>query len=218
MNEFVGLKRLKKTKNEREMEMEKTRQGKRSGRRAMVRYILAAGLLAASMPYMASCRRPSPAEAAEKAAREALEFFVENPKSVRVLNTSEPAAVHGRAYATEEEKAALTVLMMELDNELMGKWEHLNPEDPEATAQMEEDISALSDLRDLVSSEDATGEEMKSVNGWKVEITYEAAKADGEKYRAQYWFVTDKSGKHVVESFRIPARPSEAAGTGSPNS
>lgn len=149
---------------------------------------------------------PSPAEKAKEVAVKALEASVDRPGTVKIRAVSEADSVFGRDYVSPDEKLAISVAMMKLNERIMkktGGFENFDPDDKETSSLMERQMSAISALRSLLPGTPA--ERTKdNFTGWKVKIEYEAQSEDGRSYRSEYWFILDREAGCVVKSFEIP--------------
>lgn len=147
----------------------------------------------------------SPEKKAPEIAKTALYASVDCPESVSIVAVSKPDSVFGRDYINDDEKMAIAVSMMKINEKVMsqtGDLSEIDFEDSELTALVERQMSAMSAIRSLVSLDSA--DRPKPFNGWKVKIEYEAKTAGGSPYRSEYWFILDKDARCVVNSFEIP--------------
>lgn len=148
----------------------------------------------------------SPVKQAPEIAKTALYASVDCPESVRIVAVSKPDSVFGRDYINDDEKMAIAMSMMKINEKVMsrtGDLSEIDFEDSELTALVERQMSAMSAIRSLVSL-DSGAERPRPFNGWKVKIEYEAKTAGGSPYRSEYWFILDKEARCVVNSFEIP--------------
>lgn len=148
----------------------------------------------------------SPAKKAPEIAKTALYASVDCPESVRIVAVSMPDSVFGRDYINDDEKMAIAMSMMKINEKVMSRTDDLSEidfEDSELTALVERQMSAMSAICSLVSLDSGT-DTPRSFNGWKVKIEYEAKTAGGSPYRSQHWFILDKDIRYVVKSFEIP--------------
>lgn len=145
----------------------------------------------------------SPAKKAPEVAKTALYASVDYPESIRIVAVSKPDSVFGRDYINDDEKMAIAMSMMKINEKVMSRTDDLSEidfEDSELTALVERQMSAI---RSLVSL-DSGADRPRPFNGWKVKIEYEAKTAGGSPYRSEYWFILDKDARYVVNSFEIP--------------
>ena len=152
--------------------------------------------------------RSNPKFKAEKVAEKALMATVDDPESVKILSVSRARSVKGHDYATEEEKASLSMAMMRINEVVMAETnglEDFDPNDKATVRLMERQMAAMSELRSLISHE-ATHEQQpkKPFKGWKVKIECEGKSLDGTPFHSEYWFILDKDATCVVKSFEIP--------------
>ena len=82
--------------------------------------------------------------------------------------------------------------------------EDFDPDNKEVTKLMERQMSAMSALRTLATSNGMDALAKKPFNGWKVKIEFEAQTDGGKPYRSEYWFILDKEARCVIKSFEIP--------------
>lgn len=147
-----------------------------------------------------------PEKRAVQVARTALMASVDNPESVTVVAVSRPDSVFGREYVNDDEKMAVAVSMMKLNEKVMSQTDSLKDldfSDSELSEIVARQMSAMSALRSMTgfSPPDAP---RKPFSGWKVKIEYEAVSAGGHPYRSEYWFILDRDARCVVNSFEIP--------------
>lgn len=148
----------------------------------------------------------SPAKKAPEVAKTALYASVDCPESVRIVAVSKPDSVFGRDYISDDEKMAIAMSMMKINEKVMsqtGDLSEIDLENSELTSLVERQMSAMSAIRSFVwlGSDD---DKPRPFNGWKVKIEYEAKTANGSPYRSEYWFILDKEARCVVNSFEIP--------------
>lgn len=139
-------------------------------------------------------------------AETALYATVDCPESVRILAVSKPDSVFGREYINDDEKMAISMSMMKINEKVMSQTDNLrelNFEDRDLAALVERQMSAMSTIRSFVSHRQADNSP-KPFNGWKVKIEYEAMTSVGTPYRSEYWFILDKKALCVVKSFEMP--------------
>lgn len=168
--------------------------------------LLVSGALVWGLIAMALCWREKPQKKAVRVAQTALYASVDNPESVKVIAVSKPDSVFGRDYINDDEKMAIAMSMMKINEKVMsrtGNLSEINFEDSELTVLVERQMSAMSAIRSLVSL-DSGADTPRPFNGWKVKIEYEAKTASGSPYRSEYWFILDKDARCVVNSFEIP--------------
>ena len=148
----------------------------------------------------------SPEKKAPEIAKTALYASVDCPESVSIGAGSKPDSVFGRDYINDDEKMAIAMSMMKINEKVMsqtGDLSEIDFENSELTSLVERQMSAMSAIRSLVSF-DSDADKPRPFNGWKVKIEYEAKTADGSPYRSEYWFILDKEARCVVNSFEIP--------------
>lgn len=148
----------------------------------------------------------SPAKKAPEVAKTALYASVDCPESVRIVAVSKPDSVFGRDYISDDEKMAIAMSMMKINEKVMsqtGDLSEIDLENSGLTSLVERQMSAMSAIRSFVwlGSDD---DKLRPFNGWKVKIEYEAKTANGSPYRSEYWFILDKEARCVVNSFEIP--------------
>lgn len=148
----------------------------------------------------------SPAKKAPEVAKTALYASVDCPESVRIVAVSKPDSVFGRDYISDDEKMAIAMSMMKINEKVMsqtGDISEIDLENSELISLVERQMSAMSAIRSFVwLGSDA--DKPRPFNGWKVKIEYEAKTANGSPYRSEYWFILDKEARCVVNSFEIP--------------
>lgn len=168
--------------------------------------LLASGALVWGLIAMVVCWREKPQEKAVSMARTALYASVDNPESVKVVAVSEADSVFGRSYINDDEKMAIAVSMMKVNDKVMsqtGDFGSMDFGNPALRELMERQMSSMSAMRSLMSI-DAPDAPRKPFSGWKVKIEYEAVSESGNPYRSEYWFILDKDAQCVVNSFEIP--------------
>ncbi len=168
--------------------------------------MLASGALVWGIIAMAVCWREKPQKRAVRVAQTALHASVDNPESVKVIAVSEPDSVFGRCYIDDEEKMAIAVSMMKVNERVMSQTDNLGSMDfdnPALRELVERQMSSMSAMRSLMSLEGPDAPR-KPFSGWKVKIEYEAVSESGTPYRSEYWFITDRDAQCVVSSFEIP--------------
>lgn len=148
---------------------------------------------------------------AQEVVQKALFALVSNPESIKIHAISEADSVFGREYISAEEKMAISMAMMKVNEQVMkatDDFENLDIADKELSALMERQMSAMSALRSLMSCESLDAHDgsqvPKKLTGWKVKIEYEALSEGRKPYRSEYWFILDKEAQCVVKSFEIP--------------
>lgn len=148
----------------------------------------------------------SPAKKAPEVAKTALYASVDCPEAVRIVAVSKPDSVFGRDYISDDEKMAIAMSMMKINEKVMsqtGDLSEIDLENSGLTSLVERQMSAMSAIRSFVwLGSDA--DKPRPFNGWKVKIEYEAKTANGSPYRSEYWFILDKEARCVVNSFEIP--------------
>ena len=168
--------------------------------------MLASGALVWGIIAMALCWREKPQKRAVRVAQTALHASVDNPESVKMIAISEPDSVFGRSYIDDEEKMAIAVSMMKVNERVMSQTDDLGSVDfgnPALRELVERQMSSMSAMRSLMSI-DTPDAPRKPFSGWKVKIEYEAVSESGTPYRSEYWFITDRDAQCVVSSFEIP--------------
>lgn len=168
--------------------------------------MLAGGALVWGLIAMALCWREKPQKKAVRVAQTALYASVDNPESVKVVAVSEPDSVFGRCYIDDDEKMAIAVSMMKVNEKVMSQTDGLRDldfEDSSVTDLVSRQMSAMGALRSLAGFVDPD-EPRKPFSGWKVKIEYEAVSEGGSPYRSEYWFILDRDAQCVVNSFEIP--------------
>lgn len=168
--------------------------------------MLASGALVWGIIAMAMCWREKPQKRAVRVAQTALHASVDNPESVKVIAVSEPDSVFGRCYIDDDEKMAIAMSMMKVNEKVMSQTDGLRDldlEDSSVTDLVSRQMSAMGALRSFAGFRlpDAP---RKPFSGWKVKIEYEALSEDGSPYRSEYWFILDRDARCVVNSFEIP--------------
>lgn len=153
----------------------------------------------------------NPKTKAKEVAQKSLLVLVPNPESIKVHAISEADSVFGREYISADEKMAISIAMMKVNERVMkatDDFENLDMADKELSALMERQMSAMSALRSLMSYESLDAHKgspaKKKFSGWKVKIEYETLSEGGKLYRSEYWFILDKDAQCVVKSFEIP--------------
>ena len=142
-----------------------------------------------------------PSKRAQSVAEKALMASVDNPC---LLYTSD--SVFGRNYINNDEKMAIAMSMMKVNEQVMSRTDGLQNLDFEDNAVSElvgRQMSAMSALRSMVGFETPDAPR-KPFSGWKVKIEYEALSESGSPYRSEYWFILDRDAQCVVNSFEIP--------------
>ena len=149
-----------------------------------------------------------PENRAVEVAEKALMASVDNPKSVKILGISKADSVFGRDYVTMDEKMALSMAMMKINEKVMKEtngFENFDPDDKAMSDLMERQMAVMSALRGLIVYEgNPHGHARQPFNGWKVKIEFEAKDSGGNPYRSEYWFILDKEALCVVKSFEVP--------------
>ncbi len=168
--------------------------------------LLLAGIILAggAIAFLLKDNTP-PKDRGKEVAEKALLASVDCPETVKILAVSTPDSVFGRDYITQEEKMAISVAMMKVNEKVMKEtdgFENMDFEDKAMSSLMERQMSVMSVVRNLVFTESPN--DKKPFSGWKVKIEYEAESADGTPYRSEYWFILDKDAVCVVKSFEIP--------------
>lgn len=168
--------------------------------------MLAGGALVWGLIAMALCWHEKPQKKAVRVAQTALYASVDNPESVKVVAVSEPDSVFGRCYIDDDEKMAIAVSMMKVNEKVMSQTDGLRDldfEDSSVTDLVSRQMSAMGALRSLAGFVDPDAPR-KPFSGWKVKIEYEAVSEGGSPYRSEYWFILDRDAQCVVNSFEIP--------------
>lgn len=147
----------------------------------------------------------NPKDQAKEVAERALLASVDRPETVKIHAVSTPDSVFGRDYISQEEKMAISVAMMKVNEKVMKEtdgFENMDFGNKAMSNLMERQMSIMSVIRNLASNE--SPDKKEAFSGWKVKIEYEAESADGTPYRSEYWFILDKDAVCVVKSFEIP--------------
>ena len=142
---------------------------------------------------------------AREIAKIGLYASVDNPESVKIVAVSKPDSVFGRNFVNDDEKMAIAMAMMKVNQKLMEETndlEDIDFDNPRLSETMERQMAAVSVLRSLVTFDEPKAE--TKFSGWKVKIEYEAKTDGGSEYRSEYWAILDKDLKCVVNSFEIP--------------
>lgn len=148
----------------------------------------------------------NPKERAKSVAEKSLLACVDCPETVRIKAVSKPDSVFGRNYINNDEKMAIAMSMMKVNEQVMSRTDglqNLNFEDNAVSELVGRQMSAMSALRSLVGFETPDAPR-KPFSGWKVKIEYEALSESGSPYRSEYWFILDRDAQCVVNSFEIP--------------
>ena len=148
----------------------------------------------------------NPKERAKSVAEKSLLACVDCPETVRIKAVSKPDSVFGRNYINDDEKMAIAMSMMKVNEQVMSRTDGLQNLDFEDNAVSElvgRQMSAMSALRSMVGFETPDAPR-KPFSGWKVKIEYEALSESGSPYRSEYWFILDRDAQCVVNSFEIP--------------
>ena len=143
--------------------------------------MLASGALVWGIIAMAVCWREKPQKRAVRVAQTALHASVDNPESVKVIAVSDPDSVFGRCYIDDEEKMAIAVSMMKVNERVMSQTDNLGSMDfdnPALRELVERQMSSMSAMRSLMSLEGPDAPR-KPFSGWKVKIEYEAVSESG---------------------------------------
>ena len=158
--------------------------------------------------FFAGCSH-SPKDRVKDVAMKALEASVERPGTIKVIAVSKVDSVFGREYISQEEKMAVSMAMMRINDKVMkatGGFENFDIGDKEVAELMERQMAAASVLRSVMPyggiADHAPGS--GGFSGWKVKIEYEALSMSGKPYRSEYWFILDKDALCVVKSFELP--------------
>lgn len=96
-----------------------------------------------------------PENRAVEVAEKALMASVDNPKSVKILGISKADSVFGRDYVTMDEKMALSMAMMKINEKVMKEtngFENFDPDDKAMSDLMERQMAAMTALRGLINS------------------------------------------------------------------
>jgi len=155
------------------------------------------------------CNRHKPQERARAVAEKALLFAVDRPETVKILAVSDVDSVFGHDYISMDEKVAISMAMMKVNEKVMqatDNFERLDHIDSGVSGLMERQMSAMTALRSLTSQPTvmAHGKPLRDFTGWKVRIEYQATGADNKPYRSERWFFLDREATCVVKSFEIP--------------
>lgn len=155
------------------------------------------------------CNKHKPQERVASVAQKALMASVDRPESVKILAVSKVDSVFNRDYISMDEKVAISMAMMKVNEKVMKEtdgFDNFDLADPSLAALMERQMSAMNILRSLTSQSVITahGKPVRRFTGWKVKIEYEAQSENGKSYRSEYWFILDKDAQCVVKSFEVP--------------
>lgn len=129
-----------------------------------------------------------PNDLAVKVAEKALMATVDHPESVKILGFSKADSVFGKNYVTMEERMALSVMMMKINEQVMkttNNFEDFNPDNREMNELVERQMEAMTTLRALVAFGDIQPEvhgqkkPQAPFSGWKVKVEVEAPNAEG---------------------------------------
>ena len=156
--------------------------------------------------FFVGCNYNNPKKRAKTIAEKALLASVDCPESVTVKAVSEPDSVFGREYVTDDERMAIAMAMVNINQKVMADTDGLSNFDfnnPETTELMERQMSALSVLRSLIDFRDHS-KAKAPFNGWKVKIEYESVSSNGKPCHGEYWFILNKDADCVINSFEIP--------------
>ena len=148
----------------------------------------------------------NPKERAKSVAEKSLLACVDCPETVRIKAVSKPDSVFGRNYINDDEKMAIAMSMMKVNEQVMSRTDglqNLDFEDDAVSELVGRQMSAMSALRSMVGFETPDAPR-KPFSGWKVKIEYEALSESGSPYRSEYWFILDRDAQCVVNSFEIP--------------
>lgn len=156
--------------------------------------------------FFVCCSSNNPKKRAKAIAEKALLASVDCPESVIVKAISDPDSVFGRQYVTNDERMAIAMAMVNINQKVMADTDGLSNFDfnnPETTELMERQMSALSVLRSLVDFGDPS-KTKAPFNGWKVKIEYESVSTNGKPCHGEYWFILNKDADCVINYFEIP--------------
>lgn len=157
--------------------------------------------------YLIASRGDCPQTKCVRYARKALNYSVEDPGTLEILHISKPDSVFGRNFVTEDERNALTVLMMRAGTSMLESFEEdgFNLGDSASSNSMADlmtrQMEATSVIRALMSAPDNDATEH---TGWKVKIEYRAAASSGKPYHCEGWYFFDKDADCVLMSFNVP--------------
>ncbi len=156
--------------------------------------------------FFVGCSSNNPKKRAKAIAEKALLASVDCPESVTVRAISDPDSVFGRQYVTDDERMAIAMAMVNINQKVMADTDGLSNFDfnnAETTELMERQMSALSVLRSLIDFREPSENEAP-FNGWKVKIEYESVSLNGKPCHGEYWFILNKDADCVINSFEIP--------------
>ena len=132
--------------------------------------MLAGGALVWGLIAMALCWREKPQKKAVRVAQTALYASVDNPESVKVVAVSEPDSVFGRCYIDDDEKMAIAVSMMKVNEKVMSQTDGLRDldfEDSSVTDLVSRQMSPDSWTRTLHASLSAAGKSRSSMRPYR---------------------------------------------------
>lgn len=156
--------------------------------------------------FFVGCSSNNLKKRAKAIAEKALLASVDCPESVTIKAISDPDSVFGRQYVTDDERMAIAMAMVNINQKVMADTDGLSNFDfnnAETTELMERQMSALSVLRSLIDfREPSKGKDPFS--GWKVKIEYESVSTNGKPCHGEYWFILNKDADCVINSFEIP--------------
>ena len=166
----------------------------------------ASGALVWGIIAMAVCWREKPQKRAVRVAQTALHASVDNPESVKVIAVSDPDSVFGRCYIDDEEKMAIAVSMMKVNERVMSQTDNLGSMDFDNPPS-----GSLSRGRCPLCRPCAP------LCRWKARRSPKAVQRlegqdrvrgrIGKRHSPtapEYWFITDRDAQCVVSSFEIP--------------
>lgn len=168
--------------------------------------IAIAAMALCGLVLVVTCAGNGGKDMAVKSAKEALLASVEYPDSVRIIAVSKPDSVFGREYVTDEEKLNLAMTMMKVNDYMMSRTDSLEKIDINDTALndlMMRQMNASNSVRSLMHS-GVIKSQQNQFTGYKVKIEFECVSEYGNRYHSEYWFITDRSGRHVINAYEIP--------------
>lgn len=160
--------------------------------------------------YIFTCiNRNRPESIAIESAKTALYSMVSQPDSMKIISILKPDSVFGREYASDEEKVELTLLLLQSNDSLLKQtkdFDSYDPDDDRLNDIMERNMETSTSIRNLLKNNlgSLTNPPKRAFTGFRVRIEVTGVSEFGNKFHSQYWFITDKTGKHVVNTFEIP--------------
>lgn len=160
--------------------------------------------------YIITCiHRNRPEAIAIESAKTALFSVASRPDSIKILSILKPDSVFGREYASDEEKVELTLLLLQSNDSLLKQtkdFDSYDPDDDRLNDIMERNMETSTSIRNLLKNNlgSLTNPQKRTFTGFRVKIEVTGISEFGNRFHSQYWFITDKTGKHVVNTFEIP--------------